>query len=178
MAFGRLLASGLSASMTRVIHRQAQIVRLETVVVFPLFSTSLFRTFDVPKEAHLSDSDSKVWFITGSSRGFGRIWAEAALRRGDRVAATARDVTSLEDLTEKYGGQVHTIELDVTDKAAVDAAVQGAAEHFGRLDVVVNNAGYGYFGTVEEIGEDEARAQFETNVFGALWGDKEGGQIM
>jgi NAD(P)-dependent dehydrogenase (short-subunit alcohol dehydrogenase family) len=126
----------------------------------------------------LSDSNSKVWFITGSSRGFGRIWAEAALRRGDRVAATARDVASLEDLTEKYGDLVHTIELDVTDKAAVDAAVQGAAEHFGSLDVVVNNAGYGYFGTVEEIGEDEARAQFETNVFGALWVTKAAVPIM
>jgi NAD(P)-dependent dehydrogenase (short-subunit alcohol dehydrogenase family) len=87
-------------------------------------------------------------------------------------------LASLEDLTEKYGDLVHVLELDVTDKAAVDAAVQGVAEHFGKLDVVVNNAGYGYFGTVEEIGEEEARAQFETNVFGALWVTKAAVPIM
>jgi NAD(P)-dependent dehydrogenase (short-subunit alcohol dehydrogenase family) len=112
---------------------------------------------------------SKVWFITGASKGFGRIWAEAALERGDRVAATARDPQTLDDLVERYGDAVLALQLDVTDKAQVDATVQQAHDHFGRLDVVVNNAGYGLFGAIEEITEAQARAQMETNVFGALW---------
>jgi NAD(P)-dependent dehydrogenase (short-subunit alcohol dehydrogenase family) len=112
---------------------------------------------------------SKVWFITGTSKGFGRVWAEAALERGDRVAATARQVKTLAPLVERYGNQVAAITLDVTDKAAVDAAIHEAHERFGRLDVVINNAGYGLFGTIEEVSEAEARAQIETNLFGALW---------
>jgi NAD(P)-dependent dehydrogenase (short-subunit alcohol dehydrogenase family) len=112
---------------------------------------------------------SKVWFITGTSKGFGRVWAEAALARGDRVAATARDVNSLAPLVERYGAEVSAIALDVTDKAAVAAAIAEAHARFGRLDVLVNNAGYGLFGTIEEISEAEARAQLETNLFGALW---------
>ncbi len=112
---------------------------------------------------------SKVWLITGTSKGFGRIWAEAALKRGDRVAATARNTDSLTDLADRYGESVLPIRLDVTDKAAVDAAVERAHAHFGRLDVVVNNAGYGLFGTIEEVSEEQARAQLETNLFGALW---------
>ncbi|QWT23124.1 SDR family oxidoreductase [Subtercola sp. PAMC28395] len=111
----------------------------------------------------------KVWFITGTSRGFGREWAEAALERGDKVAATARNVDSLADLVEKYGDNILPIALDVTDHDADFAAVALAHEHFGRLDVVINNAGYGHFGFIEEITEKEARAQIETNVFGALW---------
>src|SRR6187431_955118 len=111
----------------------------------------------------------KTWFITGTSRGFGREWTIAALERGDRVAATARDVSTLDDLAQKYGDLLLPIELDVTDRAADFAAVAQAHEHFGRLDVVVNNAGYGHFGMVEEITEAEARAQLETNLFGALW---------
>jgi NAD(P)-dependent dehydrogenase (short-subunit alcohol dehydrogenase family) len=111
----------------------------------------------------------KVWFITGSSKGFGRIWAEAALARGDQVAATARDPRTLDDLVERYGDNVLAHRLDVTDKATVDAVVNKAHERFGRLDVVVNNAGYGLFGTVEEVSEAQARAQIETNLFGALW---------
>ncbi|MET8637292.1 SDR family NAD(P)-dependent oxidoreductase [Streptomyces sp. NPDC004096] len=114
-------------------------------------------------------TQQKVWFITGTSRGFGREWAEAALERGDKVAATARTIESLKALTDSYGDRVLAQQLDVTDKAAVDAAVAHAHEHFGRLDVVVNNAGYGLFGTIEEVSEDEARAQIETNLFGALW---------
>ncbi|WP_329140361.1 SDR family oxidoreductase [Streptomyces sp. NBC_01476] len=112
---------------------------------------------------------SKVWFITGTSRGFGREWAEAALERGDSVAATARDATSLKPLVDAYGEKVLPLTLDVTDKSAVDAVVARAHAHFGRLDVVVNNAGYGLFGTIEEVSEEQARAQIETNLFGALW---------
>jgi len=113
--------------------------------------------------------NGKVWFITGTSKGFGRVWAEAALARGDRVAATARDVKTLAPLVEKYGDQVAAMTLDVTDKAAVNAAITEAHARFGRLDVVINNAGYGLFGTIEEVSEAEARAQLETNLFGALW---------
>jgi NAD(P)-dependent dehydrogenase (short-subunit alcohol dehydrogenase family) len=112
---------------------------------------------------------SKVWFITGSSRGFGRVWAQAALARGDRVAATARDVKTLGPLVERYGDLIAPLALDVTDKAAASAAIAFAQERFGRLDVVINNAGYGLFGTIEEVSESEARAQLETNLFGALW---------
>ena len=112
---------------------------------------------------------AKVWFITGTSRGFGREWTAAALERGDKVAATARDVSTLDDLVAKYGDALLPIALDVTDRDADFAAVQAAHEYFGRLDVVVNNAGYGQFGFVEELSEAEARDQIETNVFGALW---------
>ncbi len=112
---------------------------------------------------------SKVWFITGASKGFGREWAEAALERGDQVAATARKPETLDALVDKYGDQVLPLKLDVTDRAADQAAVKQAAEHFGRLDVVINNAGYGHFGMVEEVTEQELRAQLETNLFGAVW---------
>ena len=113
---------------------------------------------------------SKVWFITGTSKGFGRIWAEAALERGDKVAATARNADSVADLAERYGEEnALALALDVTDKQAVHDAVAKAREHFGRLDVVVNNAGYGLFGSIEEVSEEQARDQIETNLFGALW---------
>jgi NAD(P)-dependent dehydrogenase (short-subunit alcohol dehydrogenase family) len=111
----------------------------------------------------------KTWFITGTSRGFGREWAIAALDRGDKVAATARDLATLDDLVATYGDAILPISLDVTDRDADFAAVRQAHERFGRLDVVVNNAGYGQFGMVEEITEAEIRAQLETNVLGALW---------
>jgi NAD(P)-dependent dehydrogenase (short-subunit alcohol dehydrogenase family) len=112
---------------------------------------------------------TKTWFITGASKGFGREWAEAALERGDRVAGTARDTSTLDALVETHGDRFLPLQLDVTDHDADVAAVQQAAQHFGRLDVVVNNAGYGHFGMIEELTEDEARAQLETNLFGALW---------
>jgi NAD(P)-dependent dehydrogenase (short-subunit alcohol dehydrogenase family) len=111
----------------------------------------------------------KVWFITGTSRGFGRIWTEAALQRGDQVVATARDVRSLDELAARYGSSVLPLALNVTDAVAVEAAVKRALDRFGRLDVVVNNAGYGLFGTIEEVTAAQARAQMETNFFGALW---------
>ena len=91
---------------------------------------------------------SRVWFITGASRGFGREFALAALERGDRVAATARTLSTLDDL-KVHGDAVLPIELDVTDRAADFAAVQQAHAHFGQLDIVVNNAGYGHFGFFE-----------------------------
>jgi NAD(P)-dependent dehydrogenase (short-subunit alcohol dehydrogenase family) len=112
---------------------------------------------------------SKVWFITGTSRGFGRSFALSALERGDKVAATARDISTLDDLVAKYGDLVLPLPLDVTDKAAVTTAVATAHETFGRLDVVVNNAGYGLFGMVEELSEQQLRDQLETNLFGAVW---------
>ena len=112
---------------------------------------------------------SKVWFITGSSRGLGRNFVEAALSRGDRVAATARSTASFDDLVAGYGDAVLPLEMDVTDKAAVFESVKRAREHFGRLDVIVNNAGYAQIGALEELSEPELRAQFETNVFGAVW---------
>jgi NAD(P)-dependent dehydrogenase (short-subunit alcohol dehydrogenase family) len=111
----------------------------------------------------------KTWFITGTSTGLGREWAEAALERGDRVAATARDATALEPLVDKYGDAALPITLDVTDRSAVLDAVAHAAERLGRLDVVVNNAGYGHLGMVEEVTEAELRAQLETNFFGTVW---------
>ena len=121
---------------------------------------------------------SKVWFITGTSKGFGRVWAEAALERGDRVAATARNADTLTPLVDTYGDLVLPLALDVTDKAAIDAAVKRTHEHFGRLDVVVNNAGYGLFGAIEELTESQARDQIETNLFGPLWVTKAAVPIM
>ncbi len=112
---------------------------------------------------------TKNWYITGTSRGFGREFAITALERGDRVAATARNLSSLDDLVQKYGDALLPLELDVTDKAAVGETVRRAHEAFGSLDVVVNNAGYGHFGAVEELSEQEIRDQLETNFFGALW---------
>jgi NAD(P)-dependent dehydrogenase (short-subunit alcohol dehydrogenase family) len=111
----------------------------------------------------------KVWFITGTSKGFGRVWAEAALRRGDKVVATARNPKTLDDLRSHFGANVLALPLDVTDEAAAEAAIKRAHAQFGRLDVVVNNAGFGLFGTIEEINPTQARAQMETNFFGALW---------
>lgn len=112
---------------------------------------------------------AKIIFITGASRGFGRIWAEAFLQRGDRVVATARDVKMLEPLTKQYGDAVLALPLDVNNRAAAFATVKQAADHFGRIDVLINNAGFGLFGAVEETNEQDAREQFETNVFGLLW---------
>jgi NAD(P)-dependent dehydrogenase (short-subunit alcohol dehydrogenase family) len=112
---------------------------------------------------------SKVWFITGTSKGFGRIFTEAALNRGDKVVATARDTSTLDDFVySNHGESILPVTLDVTDADQVTAAVQAGVDAFGRLDIVVNNAGYGLFGMVEEITEQQLRAQFDTNLFGAF----------
>jgi NAD(P)-dependent dehydrogenase (short-subunit alcohol dehydrogenase family) len=111
----------------------------------------------------------KVWLITGASKGFGREWTEAALERGDRVAALSRSAGAFDELVSKYDDAVLPLQVDVTDRAAVNAAVAQVVERFGRIDIVVNNAGYGLFGMVEEVSEQEAREQLEVNLFGVLW---------
>jgi NAD(P)-dependent dehydrogenase (short-subunit alcohol dehydrogenase family) len=111
---------------------------------------------------------TSVWFITGASRGFGRVWTEAALKRGDKVAATARTPEALADLVTAYGNAVLALPLDVTNRDAVFSAVAQAHKHFGRLDVVLCNAGYGYMGAIEELEPEQAKANFDTNVFGTL----------
>jgi len=110
----------------------------------------------------------KVWFITGSSRGFGKIWTEAALKRGDKVAATARNINSIATLKEKYGDQVLILEVDVTNASQVQNAISKANEYFGRLDIVFNNAGYSLVGTIEESSTDEVKAMYETNIMGPI----------
>ncbi len=110
----------------------------------------------------------KIWFITGASRGFGRIWTEAALMRGDKVTATARTLADVADLKERFGDSVLPLALDVTDTEQVQHAVRQAHANFGKLDVVLNNAGYSLVGTVEEASEAEVRAVFDTNYFGTL----------
>ncbi|WP_114241047.1 oxidoreductase [Dyella sp. C9] len=111
---------------------------------------------------------SQVWLITGSSRGFGKALAEAVLEAGHRLIATARQPAQLAPLVERYGDQVRAVALDVTDAAAARAAVQAAVDAFGRLDVVVNNAGYGNLATIEEGSDADFRAQMETNLFGTV----------
>ena len=106
---------------------------------------------------------SKTIFITGASRGFGKIWAEAFLKRGDKVAATARDLKYLDQLVQQYGDRVLPIKLDVNDRAADFAAVKQAKEYFGNIDVLINNAGYGLIGAIEETTEKEARDQIEAH---------------
>lgn len=110
----------------------------------------------------------KTWFITGAGRGFGRVWAEAALERGDKVCATARNVDALADLTARFPDTALALPLDVTDRDAVFDTVAAAHREFGRLDVVVNNAGFGQMGAIEEVDEARIRANFETNVFGTV----------
>lgn len=110
----------------------------------------------------------KTWFITGASRGFGRIWAEAALERGDRVTATARKLADVSDLAERFGDAVLPLALDVTDSAQVEQAVHQAYAHFGRLDVLVNNAGASLFAATEEASDEQIRGLFDANYFGMV----------
>ncbi len=108
----------------------------------------------------------QVWFVTGSSRGFGRALVRAALGAGDLVAATARRPEQLTDLVAEHGDRIRPIALDVTDAAAARSAIAEAREHFGRLDVIVNNAGYANVSPIETTGDQDFRAQFETNFWG------------
>ncbi|MEJ3747429.1 SDR family oxidoreductase [Actinomycetes bacterium KLBMP 9797] len=112
---------------------------------------------------------SRVWFITGASRGLGRAFTEAALAAGDLVVGAARDISPLDDLTAQHPGRLLALRLDVTDRSAVFDVVAQAVRHFGRLDIVVNNAGALFAGMVEEFTEADARAQLDLNFFGALW---------
>jgi len=111
---------------------------------------------------------SRTWLITGASRGFGRRIAEAALEGGDDVVATARRPEQLDDLVTRYGGRIRAVALDVTDAAEASRAVNEAVKVFGRLDVVVNNAGYANSAPIEEMTEDDFRGQIETNLFGGV----------
>jgi NAD(P)-dependent dehydrogenase (short-subunit alcohol dehydrogenase family) len=111
---------------------------------------------------------SKVWLVTGSARGLGHNIAEAVLASGDRLVATARDPHRLQDLVEKYGDQVRTAPLDVADESAAHAAVQVAVDAFGRLDVVVNNAGYGDIAPFEQLSSERFRAVVDTNFYGVV----------
>jgi NAD(P)-dependent dehydrogenase (short-subunit alcohol dehydrogenase family) len=110
----------------------------------------------------------KTWFITGSSRGFGRQIAEAALRSGHQVVATARSPEQLDDLVEIHKGRALVLALNVADSAAATEAVASAIEHFGALDIVVNNAGYADSAPIEEMTEDSFHRQIETNLFGVV----------
>lgn len=110
----------------------------------------------------------KTWFITGASRGFGRIWAEAALKRGDRVTATARKLADVADLAERFGDAVLPLALDVTDSRQVNEVVHQAYAHFGRLDVLVNNAGASLFAATEEASDEQIQRVFDANYFGMV----------
>ena len=116
----------------------------------------------------MAQTPQRVWFITGASTGFGRLLAEQVLAKGDKVVATARKPEQIADLTHNYPGAALTLALDVTDNNAVEVAVDSAIKQFGRIDVLVNNAGYGLAGAIEEATEEEYMPVFETNVFGLI----------
>ncbi|HWD88232.1 MAG TPA: oxidoreductase [Mucilaginibacter sp.] len=111
---------------------------------------------------------SKVWFITGCSRGLGRSLTEAVLASGDRVAATARNLEALQDLVEQYPDLIYPVKLDVTDKSQIVAAVENTIEKFGRIDVLVNNAGFGIIGASEAYSDEQVRSQLETNLYAPI----------
>ena len=111
---------------------------------------------------------SKVWFVTGSARGLGRDIVEAALAAGHRVVATARDTARLAGIVARYGDRMRAVALDVTDAAAAQAAVRTALDAFGRIDVLVNNAGFGRFSPFEQTGEADFRAQIDANFYGVV----------
>src|SRR6478752_2936107 len=112
---------------------------------------------------------SKTILITGASKGFGKAWTEILLKNGYNVAATARDINSLTDLKAQYDNAILPLKLDVTKREESLAVVQKVQEHFGTIDILINNAGYALHGAIEEASENDARAQFETNFFGTLW---------
>ena len=111
---------------------------------------------------------TKIWFITGSSRGLGRSLTEAVLANGDKVTATARKPEQLNDLVEKYPGQILPLQLDVTDNVQIQSAVEQTVKHFGRIDVLVNNAGFGTIGAAEAYTEEQVRSQLETNLYAPI----------
>src|SRR5437660_6397160 len=114
------------------------------------------------------NTSSNVWLVTGSGSGLGRNIAEAVLAAGHRLVATARDPRRLEDLVNKYGDQIRTVPLDVTDEKAAQASVQMAVDAFGRLDVVVNNAGYGDIAPFEQLSSERFKAVVDTNFYGVV----------
>ncbi len=114
-----------------------------------------------------AENDERVWLVTGASRGFGRAISEAVLDRGDRLVATARGAEFVDEFGDSHP-EALAVRLDVTDPGTAHAAVEQAVERFGRLDVVVNNAGYGSFGAVEEVSEEEIRRQIDVNLFGVI----------
>ncbi|MDJ0616400.1 MAG: SDR family oxidoreductase [Calothrix sp. MO_192.B10] len=116
----------------------------------------------------MTNNNSKVWFITGSSTGFGRILAETLLKQGDRVIATARKPEQLEDLIAQYPETAIGLRLDVTDKAEIRTVIEKAIAAFGQIDVLVNNAGYGLIGALEEVSDEQIQRNFDTNLFGAI----------
>jgi NADP-dependent 3-hydroxy acid dehydrogenase YdfG len=116
----------------------------------------------------MKNSDQPVWFVTGCSTGFGRELVKLILKRGWNAVITARSTDQITDLAEGYAESALVLGLDVNDKFQVESAVQKAQETFGKIDVLVNNAGYGYFSSIEEGEEEKIRAQFETNVFGLI----------
>ncbi|HEX8607561.1 MAG TPA: oxidoreductase [Pedobacter sp.] len=110
----------------------------------------------------------RIWFVTGSSRGLGRSLTEAILLNGDKVAATARDISTLDDLVVKYPDSIYPVSLDVTNKAQVHQAIAAVVGHFGRIDVLVNNAGFGITGAVEAFTDEQVRSQLETNLYAPI----------
>ena len=111
---------------------------------------------------------SRVWFITGGSTGFGRLLAEEVLRRGERVVTTARDIAKVDDLARQYPETARAFALDVTRKSEVASVAEQAIAAFGQVDVVVNNAGYGVNGAIEEVSDDEFETMFQTNIYGLI----------
>jgi NAD(P)-dependent dehydrogenase (short-subunit alcohol dehydrogenase family) len=113
-------------------------------------------------------NDKRTWFITGASTGFGRLLAEELLKRGERVAATARDAAKVEDLARQYPETARAFALDVTMPAQIEAVAKEAIKEFGHIDVLVNNAGYGVNGAIEEVSEEEFEPMFQTNIYGLI----------
>lgn len=133
------------------------------------FTTVITVILSLSKQVNNIKRMSKTIFITGASRGFGKIWAEAFLKRGDKVIVSSRSLSGLNDLVEKYGSALLPLELEITNRAACFDAMAKAKAHFGNIDVVINNAGTGVFGTVEELDEQAARDIIDVNLFGTLW---------
>ena len=112
---------------------------------------------------------AKIWFVTGSSRGLGKSITEMVLANGDNVAATARNPKKINDLVNKYPNQILTLHLDVTDKAQIHLAVEQTVKHFGRIDVLVNNAGFGITGAIEEFTDEQVISQLAVNLYAPIF---------